>query len=243
MRILICDDEQQYTDAILACVRRWCAARSFAAAVIDTFASSEDMLDALKSRKIYDLAFLDIEFPGEISGLQLAGELRHLNAQMNIVFISNYEQYAVDGYKVNALRYLFKPVNDAQIFECLDIARRQCELAKDSFLLVEDNQQLCRMSYQSILFIESVAHYVRIHFVDGEHETITARKRLAELLKVLPAEMFVQCHQSFIVNLLYVQSIGRRDVVLSDGKSIPLSPRKGVELLTRFKSFYQGASL
>lgn len=76
MRILICDDEKQCIDAIYTAIHRWSAKHSLSAIHVDTFSSSEDMLESLRNKVIYDVAFLDIQFPGEMNGLQLARELR-----------------------------------------------------------------------------------------------------------------------------------------------------------------------
>lgn len=243
MRILICDDEKQYCDAIRASVGRWAAKQSPLVIHVDTYSSSEDMLESLRHKVVYDIAFLDIQFPGEMNGLQVARELRALNEQMVIVFISNYEKYAVDGYKVNALRFFYKPVTDSQIFECLDIAYRQWRLLIDTYLLVESKQQMCRIPYRSILYIESRAHYISIHSANEEKGGISVRRRLADIMDDLPSEMFVQCHRSFVVNLLFVQKISRKQIVLTDGTEIPISPRNRDDVLMRFKYFYQGDSL
>ena len=243
MRILICDDEKQYSEAIEAAISRWARQRSVSVLHIDTYTSSEDMLDSLRNKVVYDIAFLDIQFPGEMNGLQAARELRSLNEQMIIVFISNYEEYAVDGYKVNALRFFYKPVLDDQVFECMDIAYRQWRLLMDTYLLVENKQQIYRIPYRSILYIESQAHYISIHSVHEDQNGITVRKKLAEIMNALPVEMFVQCHRSFLVNLIFVQKITGKQIVLTDGTEIPMSPRNKDDVLTRFKYFFQGGAL
>jgi len=243
MRILICDDEKQSSDAIHAAIGRWATHNSTSSFQIDTYASSEDMLDSLRNKIVYDIAFLDIRFPGEMNGLQLASELRALNEQMIVVFISNYEEYAIDGYKVNALRFFYKPISDSQIFECLDIAYRQWKLLINKYLLVESKQQLCRMPYRSILYLESQSHYVCIHSVSNTIKEVIVRKRLAELIEDLPTEMFVQCHRSFVINLLFVQKISRKQITLTDGTEIPISPRNRDRVLLKFKYFFQGGPL
>lgn len=243
MRILICDDEKQYADAIRAAICRWMDQRGSSVAQLDVYSSSEEALGSLNDKAAYDVAFLDIQFPGEISGLQLARELRERNEQMTIVFISNYEEYAVDGYRVNALRFFYKPVSDVQIFECLDIAYRQWRLMVNAYLLAENNQQLCRVPYRSILYIESRAHYVYIRSISGEDSEIVVRKKLSEIMRNLPDEMFVQCHRSFAVNLLFIQKISRSQITLTEGTTIPISARCKEHVWARFKHFFQGDAL
>ena len=243
MRILVCDDEQQYSDAIYAAIQRWKTNRGIQAVIIDTFNSSEDLLDAFTNKRTYDIAFLDIQFPGETTGLQVAKELRTLNEQMFIVFVSNYEEYAVDGYKVNALRFISKPISDPQIFECLDIAFHQWQLLLGSFMLVESKQQVFRMSYKSVLYIESRAHYLDIHFSDYGKERLSVRRKLIDLMKDLPSDMFIQCHRSFVINLSYVQRVTRSQICMVDGTEIPMSIKYREKVLYQFKALFQGESL
>lgn len=239
MHILICDDEKQYSEAIYASIQRWENNNPFSTVSVNVFTSSEDMLESLKNNS-YDLAFLDIKFPGELNGLLVAQELRNSNEQMIIVFISNYEEYAIDGYKVNAFRFFYKPISDSQIFECLDIAARQLRLTMGSFLMLETKQQLFRIPYKSILYIESQAHYLTIHLINYDKSTIVIRRKLSDLNESLPQEMFVQCHQSFIVNLLFIQRISHYQVYLTNGAQFPISVKYRNSLYSRFKSFFQG---
>lgn len=243
MRILICDDEKQYSDAIRDSIYRWASQRAVTAFSIDIHASSEDMLESLRNRAVYDIAFLDIQFPGEMNGLQIAQQLRLINEQMNIVFISNYEEYAAEGYRVNALRFFYKPVCDDQIFECMDIAYHQRRMQIDSCLVIDNKQQFYRIRYRSILYIESQTHYIHIHSADGKKEVLTFRRKIADVMQKLPDEMFVQCHRSFIVNLLYTKRISRGMIYLTDGTEIPVSPRSSEDVLNRFKNLFQGELL
>ncbi len=241
MRVLVCDDESLYLDAISASIQRWRMQRKVNGIIVSTYRSSEDLLEVLERALPFDLAFLDIQFPGELSGLALAESLRKTNEQVLIVFTTHYEKYAMEGYKVNALRYLQKPVSDTQIFECLDIAYRQWKLCCDRYLTLIDSQQVCRIAYKSILYIESQAHYVDIHLAHRD-ETPRFRMKLLEVLNKLPEEMFAQCHRSFAINLLYVQRISRKSIVLSDGATVPVSARFWENVLLRFKTLFQGAS-
>lgn len=240
MKVLICDDERQYSDAINAAIQRWQMKRPSSIVSIDTYNSSEDMLESLKCKTMYDLAFLDIQFPGEMNGLQVARELRLINEQMVIVFISNYEEYAIDGYRVNALRFFYKPITDEQIFECLDLSYHQWQLMVDACLLIESKQQMVKLAYKSIYYIESRAHYLEVHLINQNNGSIIVRQKLSDILGALPSEMFVQCHRSYIANLIYVQKISRNTVTLTNNIELPISTRYRENILEKFRAFFQG---
>lgn len=240
MKVLICDDEQYYSHAIQAAVERWIKMHPESLITIDVYNSSEDMLESLRNKTIYDLAFLDIQFPGEMNGLEVARKLRFLNEQMVIVFISNYEEYAIDGYRVNAFRFFYKPITDEQVFECIDLAYHQWQLMTDPCLLLESKQQMIKLAYKSIYYIESRAHYLEVHLINQSNKSVMIRQKISDILQALPAEMFVQCHRSYIVNLLYVQKISRSIVTLSNYLEIPISTKYHECLLEKFRAFFQG---
>lgn len=243
MRILICDDEIHYANAIKESIERWKKKTGNVSITYDVFRSSEDMLDSLRNQTIYDLVFLDIQFPTELNGLQVATQLRMLNDQVVIVFVSNYDEYAIDGYKVNALRFLTKPISDSQVFECLDIAYRQWQItSSNSVIILETKQQMHKISNKSIVYIESRAHYLDIHTLNIENGTITIRMKIGEILKDLPSDMFVQCHQSYIINLLYVQRLTRTCVTLTNNQETPMSLKYRDAVYKKFKHLYQGGT-
>lgn len=241
MRTLICDDEIHYANAIKESIERWKKKTGNVSITYDVFRSSEDMLDSLRNQTIYDLVFLDIQFPAELNGLQVAKQLRMLNDQVVIVFVSNYDEYAIDGYKVNALRFLTKPISDNQVFECLDIAYRQWQITSaNAVIVLETKQQIHKISNNSIVYIESRAHYLDIHTLNIENDTITIRMKIGEILKDLPSDMFVQCHQSYIINLLYVQRLTRTRVTLTNNQETPMSIKYRDAVYKKFKQLYQG---
>lgn len=241
MRIIICDDEKRYIDGITASIQRWCAARQVQIPPVSVYTSSEDAMEDGALSAAFDLAFLDIQFPGEISGLVLAQKLRDNSEHMSIVFTTNYRDYALEGYKVNALRYLLKPVCDEQVFECLDIAHRQWKLLQNEYILLNSGDQVYNVLFKSIRYIESKAHYLHVHLIDGEKE-IRVRGKLSDFCGQLPEDEFVQCHRSFAVNLFYVQSVSKTAVWLSDGSEVPVSRQYWENVLERFRFLFQGGS-
>lgn len=93
--------------------------------------------DALKDKDVqYDIAFLDIEMPG-INGIQLAKKLKNINKKINIIFVTAYDNYALDAYKIHASGYITKPVNEKKILEEIDVLRNPIELKNDNKLYIK----------------------------------------------------------------------------------------------------------
>ena len=149
MNVIICDDDSCYREALRNTIHSWALLHQLRNTIIvRCFDSSEEIFNACKNGLTIDIAFLDIQIPGEMNGLELAKSIRSTNEQASIVFVTNYSEYACDGYSVNALRYLQKPICDSMVYECLDIAYRQWEFAKEQFIYVNINKQKIVLPFQ-----------------------------------------------------------------------------------------------
>lgn len=203
-----------------------------------TYASTEDLLYAWENGLEMDILFLDIQIPGEMSGLDLAKKIRKKDSQVCIVFTTNYSEYACEGYSVSALRYLRKPVRDEQIFECLDISYRQWRYARGSSVLIDTQKQKIILPCKQILFIEIQGHYLSVHPI--EDAPIQIRGNITSLAEKLPPQMFVQCHRSYIINLLYVRNITKSEIMLAGSVPIPVGIRYAEKVFEAVRLFYQG---
>ncbi|MEG1358745.1 MAG: LytTR family DNA-binding domain-containing protein [Clostridia bacterium] len=242
MNIVICDDDLLYRDAIADPINQWIRNHDLEnQSIVRCFSSTEDLLEAWQSKMQIDLLFLDIEIPGEMSGLDLARTIRQEDHQLNIVFVTNYAEYACDGYSVNALRYLKKPIPDHKLFECLDIVFHQCEFLQETSILVESQRHSIVLPLKQIIYLQSSAHYVAIYCVYGK--TLQIRRNISQLLTELPTELFIQCHRGYIVNLLYVRSITKADIAMAGGFRVPIGAKFVNIVLKRVNQYYQGIEL
>ena len=229
MRIAICDDEKCYIDALEASIKQWKDDRGITNISVASYTSSEDFAYSIERDIPFDLVFLDIKFPKEVSGIVLAESLHKRNELISIVFITNYDEYAIEGYKVNALRFLQKPLQNSQVFECLDIAYKQWQLMDNASLVIEGKGLICRIPYKKITYCESQAHYLFIHTSDGQGEQI--RSNISAFYKNLP---------NSIVNLFHVYSFTRDTVTMLDGSILPLGKKRWNELYLKFRKLFQG---
>lgn len=239
MRAVICEDDPEYREALLAAVARYGQARERADIETAAFSSSEDLCERLTGGLRADILLLDIEIPNELSGMELARLARSLDPDVLIVFVTDYSEYVYEGYTVNALRYLKKPASDASLFECLDIAMRHHDLmhTKGRVLNVPGAQIALRFS--EIISIEARSPDVLIS-VRGMPEPIVARCRLQALLALLPASLFVPCHRSYVVSVAQVRVLRRTQVTLANGAVLPVSKTYADALFDAFAAYHQG---
>lgn len=239
MHVVICEDESYYQDAVVRAVKKWSISTGHHDIRCSVFPSSEDLLDCWEKGMHIDLLFLDIEIPGELNGMALAQKIRASEQQLSIVFVTNYDNYVYEGYAVNALRYLRKPVREPEIFACMESAYQHFRLLTNDRFMIDSADQHYALRYSEIIYIEAQAHYLSFH-LGSIDSTPKLRATIKEVQQSLPPELFVQCHRSFIVNLLYIHRFTKENVLMSTGQTLPVSQTYFSKLHTAFSQYYQG---
>ena len=219
MRIIICEDEAAQAQALLRTVRRWADARGMDAE-LSAYASAQALWFDLEGDLRADAALLDIQMPG-MSGLELARAIRGRGDPMQLIFITGAPEHMAEGYDVDALHYLLKPVEEARLFAVLDKAAARAS-APQPALTGPSPDGLLRIPAQRIAFVEAMGHTLRVRLTDGADRTLHLSMRDAEAQ--LPAS-FVHCHRSYLVSLRCVHQIARTEVELDGGERLPLSRR------------------
>ena len=163
------------------------------------------------------LLFLDIQMP-ELSGVEFA---KILPKDTKVIFTTAFPQYAIEGYKVNALDYLLKPISYEDFLRSTDkalewfsIAQKQETYRQDRFMFVKSDYKLYRVSLDEILYIEGLKDYVRIHLRNGEK--IMSLMSMKKLEDYLPRPEFLRTHRSYIVRMPEVRAIDRFRIVFGD---------------------------
>ncbi len=230
IKLAICDDEITETKYLSKLIDKW-ARTNKEAVKIHTFDSAESFFFQYAEDKSFDILLLDIQMKN-MSGLELARQIRQDNDSVQIVFITGYPDFMAEGYEVSALHYLMKPVNEQKLFEVLDKACKRLSRVEKVILLKADGENV-RIPVGSIVYAESFAHTVEI---TTNSDKITASLSISELEKALD-EGFIRCHRSYIVGLKYINRITKNDVILDNNIKIPLSRRLYGKVNQSFISF------
>lgn len=237
MHVVICDDERSCVQAIREKVEQWAADKA-AALTLQTCLSSEDLLDAWKNGLTIDMLFLDVQFPHELSGLEVAKQIFAKNEYIPIAFVTNNAEYACEGYHVNALRYIVKPVRQKDIDECMNIAWNRWNLALSESIQVKASACVIALPVKDIRMIESIGHQLHIHTISGG--IIEARARLSDYARLLPDGLFGQCHKSYIVNIMYVRRIESSSLTLATREVVPIGRKYMQGFFSLFHAYHQG---
>ena len=217
MRILICDDEQQYLDILSAHVSEYMRNRYIDAAITAT-TSPRDVLQAGQS---FDLAFLDIQMDS-MDGISLAKVLRERNRKLALFFVTNYDEYQDDAMDLQAFRFFEKPFNVNRLYAGLDKAMEYIDGAYvDIFLSGDGGQQ--RVVVDDIFYVTRNARKVVLVTKDSN---LFTNENYDALCEKLPQLFFYPVHKSYFVNLHYVQKYSYSELILTNSDRVPIAPRK-----------------
>ena len=194
---------------------------------LELVASCKSAFEAMEviTKQEIDLMFVDIQMP-DLTGIDF---VKSLNREQRIIFTTAYQEYALEGFKVNALDYILKPFGYDEFlkaankalshFDLLKKARVQ-EDSKDDYLFVKSEYKIKRINLNDIQYIEGLREYVKIVLKD--EKPVMSLMSLKSLEEKLPQNRFMRVHRSFIVNLDEVQTIERSRIIF--GKTyIPVS--------------------
>jgi len=206
---IICDDESTQLLQNQTLLEQWANDGGYSIK-ITCFPSAEAFLFHYEADKSADVLLLDIEM-GAMDGVTLAKQIRSGNKEVQIIFITGYMDYILDGYEVEALHYLIKPVLAENFFPVLDRAVSRLE-AKTKVLLIRHHDESVRVPLYEIRYLEVAGNYVTV-YADESYKT---KATLAHFEKELD-DLFLRIGRSYIVNLKCVRKVGKNELLLMDG--------------------------
>jgi two-component system response regulator LytT len=216
LRIAICDDQAECRHQAEAAIRSCLQGTDL---LIDQFKDGSSFLRQ-SHRSNYDLVFLDVEMP-EMDGFALAKQLRKQENQVPIIFLTSHVELAMEGYEVNALRYLTKPVNMKKLQEVLSYVLRQ--IREQRVIWVKSDLLDLKLQVKDILYMEARNQNVLIATAT---DTYSVRYNLSDYEEELRQDDFVRIHRGYLVSLAHVKSVGKGELLLDDGTTLPVSRTK-----------------
>lgn len=219
LRCIVADDEPLAKMLIETYIHRTDGLES-----VGAYTSAPKALEAIAAGGI-DLAFLDIQMPG-ISGLQLAVAAKETGTR--VVFTTAYRDYAIEGFRLNALDYLLKPISYEEFLvsaqRAINSIGPRAETAEPTFITVKSNYRSVKIDFADIIYVEGLRDYVKIH-VRSNRPVIT-QGSMKNMTETLPANLFVRIHRSYIVAKSAIKSYGRNLAAIEG----PEDPQSAIEL-------------
>lgn len=219
LTIAICDDDQSYSEYIQKIIINW-AECSGHVCQFALFTSAEAFLFAYEVDKSFDILLLDIEMK-EMSGVELAKQIRLDNFHAEIIFITSHFEFYGEGYEVDALHYLIKPIAQEKLYGVLDKAVEKLSKEPPHIIFSSDGEMV-KLYQKDILYVEAFSHYVSIVTREKKYNVREKISTFEERLE----NVFFRTHRSYLVSLKHVTRISRKTVCVNDKIELPLSRGK-----------------
>ncbi|MDO5980978.1 LytR/AlgR family response regulator transcription factor [Flavivirga spongiicola] len=185
-----------------------------------------------------DLVFLDINMP-EISGISFA---KSINKNIKIIFTTAYRDYAVEGFELQAVDYLLKPVSFNRLLKAINTYFEIYSEPKNNalensnsndFMFVRSDRRMIKIDFNAIIYIESYSDYIKIHLTN---KTIVTRETISAIEAKLPVKKFIRIHRSYIISINNIASFTNEEIIINK-KSLPISRSYKKEVLQILEKF------
>ena len=231
MKIAVCDDSRRDRENLISMLREYEQSKGIEFDIIE-YDSGEALLENTAVLQDCRIIFMDINME-QMSGLEAAAQIKGLYPGVRIVLVTAYMNYALEGYKVKASRFLVKDDLPVTITECMDALVEEIEQETKTmeFSFVEGN---IKLKAGEIIYIETDKHKNVFYTLAGSYSIY---KKLDELEKELRDLGFVRIHQSFLVNMRYIRKISSYVMTLTTGKEISVPKTRYAEVKKQYTLF------
>ena len=193
--------------------------------LLEQFESALQAISFLQDNEV-DLMFVDINMP-DLSGMDF---VKALNNPPKVIFTTAYSEYALEGFRVDAIDYLLKPIGYSDFLKAAEKANERIKPkvssstrieSDEKFLFIKSEYKILRIILSDIKYIESKSEYLRIH-IENQHP-VMALMSMKKIEEFLPANSFMRVHRSFLVNLNKITTVERSRIVFDKDVYIPVS--------------------
>jgi DNA-binding LytR/AlgR family response regulator len=205
--------------------------------IVKSCGSAIEAFNCIRNHAI-DLVFLDINMP-EISGIAFA---KSINKDIKIIFTTAYRDYAVEGFELQAVDYLLKPIsfnrllkainNYFDVYNSCKTAIEKTEVSND-FMFVRSDRKMIKIDLDAIIYVESYSDYIKIHL---RSKTIVTRETISAIEAKLPKKQFIRIHRSFIVAIRNITSFTSEHITIAN-KALSISRSYKQEVLKQLEQY------
>ncbi len=240
IKIAFCDDDLSVLGQLSALLDSYRIARN-CEIEYSAYHSPLELMAGIERGLRWDILILDIVMPGE-NGMDLAREIRALDENVRIIFLSSSPEYAVQSYLVNATFYQLKPVREESFFPVMDRAVDSCRVAKAEKLVLKCKTGITAIDPEKLEYCEVIGHSLLLHLHNGR--VLESVGKLDDLeTRLLPFGCFLRAHRSYLVNMDHIHSISYKAITLECLRTIPIPHGKYNEIKKKYLdySFTDGA--
>lgn len=239
MRLAIIEDEQVHKELLLECLRAWSEERQVPVSIC-CFSNAESFLFQWEEDSDYSALFVDIQM-GSMDGMQMVRKVRETDAAIPVVFTTGISDYISEGYEVEAMHYLLKPLDKEKVFLCMD--KVQIRKKASDYLLVHTRDEIHKIWTEQINYIEAQGHGCVLEIVkrEGSRQTelLEIAESISEMEKALEGSGVIRCHRSYLCQIKNIHHIEKAELFFDSGSHIPISRRLYAKVNQAFIAYFR----
>ena len=217
MRIAVCEDN----NIVAAFMEDYIASMDAENIEYEIFTSGDDLIHYMERENVtFNILFMDIEMPGR-NGIETSAYVREKDKNALIIFITDHKEYVYEVFDVLPFRFLIKPVTREALNLVMKKAFEHFNLTKQVFFFKQNKTQL-QVAFDEIIYFEGNLRKVRLVTTGGEYDFYG---KISEVFKKLDGNLFLQIHNSYIVNMDQIRKISESVVLLKSGTTLPISKK------------------
>lgn len=217
MRIAVCEDN----NIVAAFMEDYIASMEAENIEYEIFTSGDDLIHYMEEENVtFNILFMDIEMPGR-NGIETSAYVRKKDKNALIIFITDHKEYVYEVFDVLPFRFLIKPITREALSLVMIKAFEHFNLTKQVFFFKQNKTQL-QVAFDEIIYFEGNLRKVRLVTTGGEYDFYG---KISEVVKKLDGNLFLQIHNSYIVNMDQIRKISESVVLLKSGTTLPISKK------------------
>jgi DNA-binding LytR/AlgR family response regulator len=229
--IALCDDSQYDLDILTGYLAE--LKKEHFSIETTVLNNGKELVELHKHGHRFDLLILDM-FMKPLNGIQTAQEVRKYDETVPILIVTATEKFAVDGYKVNARRYLIKPVNKAVFLEEVKQVLKRTSQMNEKYFAFAGDSGVTKVRIQEICYFESQVRTITLVTPQERYEFYG---KISEIAEQMSAHHFFRAHKSFVINLENVRNVYKDVITMNDGNQVPLSKHKAKDFRQSFLEY------
>lgn len=238
LHLAICDDDKRFLEYLSKEIEGWARTEQETYSV-ERYPSAEAFLFAWEEQKNTDILLLDIEMPGT-DGMALAKKLQHMGNPVSIIFVTGNPDFALDGYDLEAVSYLVKPVKRERLWTALCRARERIS-RRAAIVVALFGGEVEKVYLSDICCLEGDGHDCILWKRDGKK--LICKSGLRQMEQELDGcASFFKPHRSYFVNLEHVDRIGKKEIRMDNQMTVPIARGKWEELNRAYMGFFRKQS-
>ena len=232
MLIAVCDDEKFYREKVQKLLEHYLSGHEINY-TIQLFSSGEEFLQENENKVKFDIVFMDINM-SRMDGIRTALQMRSVHSHTYIVLITAFIQYALEGYKVDAVRYIMKDTLDSALDECMDTILKKMQLSRINFSFLEGEKWLYT---DNIFYLEIQRHKAVFFYLFEKIENYHIYGKLDVIEERLSGYGFLRIHKSYLVNMKHICRISNYTAYLDNGEELSVPRLKYQAVKEEFVAF------